>query len=230
MDPSISGKSSPGGIDYGNFEANLDFLFTTGEIKPKRKILEIGCGKGHMLNHFYKKGFDIHGIEINHGYIEESVKIFGKLPIQHVSSTILPFEDNAFDVVFSMDVFEHILDSDRHLQEVRRVLKNGCNYLLTTPNKWTNTVFETIRWKSLTAWRADHCSLHSSIQLTRRLKKNGFEAEFYRIKLVTPYFNRKIKKYLGKPGIWILGALNIDRLPTSIKPNFYVKARKTVQK
>jgi ubiquinone/menaquinone biosynthesis C-methylase UbiE len=33
----------------------------------------------------------------------------------------LPFDDACFDVVFSLDVFEHILDSDRHLREVTRV-------------------------------------------------------------------------------------------------------------
>ena len=33
--------------------------------------------------------------------------------------------------------------------------------LVQTPSKWPNTLFETIRWKSLTRWRDDHCALHT---------------------------------------------------------------------
>ena len=73
----------------------------------------------------------------------------------------LGFSDSTFDLVLSFDVFEHIADSDAHLAEVARVLRPGGAYALQTPNKWTNSVFETIRWRSVTAWKADHCSLHS---------------------------------------------------------------------
>ena len=55
-----------------------------------------------------------------------------------------------------------------------RVLRPGGRYLVQTPNKWPNAVFETIRWRSSTRWRDDHCSLHTPGKLRRRLEAHGF--------------------------------------------------------
>ena len=82
----------------------------------------------------------------------------------------LPF-GQCFDVVMSFDVLEHIPDSDRHLQEVRRVLRPGGHYVLQTPNKLTNAVFETIRWRSL---RHGAPTTARFGQLQRRLRAAGF--------------------------------------------------------
>lgn len=209
--------------NYGNFDANVHFLSLTCEMRSTYRILEIGSGKGRLLNHYYKQGYDICGIEINSKTISESRQSYGKLPLQKVSSTLLPFDDDTFNVIVSMDVFEHIPDSDQHLKEVWRVLKPGGCYLLQTPNKWTNMIFETIRWKSLTKWRTDHCSLHSFGQIKRRFRKHGFKVEFFNVPIVTPFFKRKVKTYTGAPGLWMLKILNIDRLPLRLKTNFYIK-------
>lgn len=147
--------------DYGNFESNLMFLNSLDLLNENSKILEIGTGRGSLLYHFYNKGYNIQGIEIDEKLIIESSKFYGELPITLMSGETLEYEDSLFDIILSFDVFEHIKDSDKHLNEIRRVLKPNGYYLLQTPNKWTNIIFETIRWKSFTKWREDHCSLHS---------------------------------------------------------------------
>ena len=40
-------------INYSNFEANLNFLVNNNLINKKDKILEIGSGKGVLLNQLY---------------------------------------------------------------------------------------------------------------------------------------------------------------------------------
>ena len=57
--------------------------------------------------------------------------------------------------------------------EVRRVLKPGGWLLLQTPNKWTNSIFETIRWRSFSKWRVDHCSLHNYWQPPAGCRRSG---------------------------------------------------------
>ena len=210
--------------DYGNFDANFRFLRDAGVLVPGTRLLEIGCGKGRMLRALREAGLDVQGIDNNPWMIEESRRLHGDLPVTLVSGHVLPFADRAFDVVVSFDVFEHIPDSDAHLREVVRVLTPGGRYLLQTPNKWTNSVFETIRWRSLTAWRKDHCSLHSFSQLRRRFAAHGFAARFHDVPVVTEFFRRKVRRYLGPPGIAAIAIVNPDRLPMPLRTNFYLEA------
>jgi SAM-dependent methyltransferase len=210
--------------DYGNFDANLRFLDSAGVLEPGTRVLEIGTGKGRMLQELQRRGLKVEGIENNPWMVEESRRLHGDLPVTLVSGHTLPFADASFDVVISFDVFEHIAESDAHLREVRRVLVPGGRYLLQTPNKWTNSVFETIRWRSFTAWRKDHCALHSYAQAQRRFARNGFEIQFHDVPVVTDFFKRKVRRYLGAPGVMALKVVNPDKLPMPLRTNFYIEA------
>jgi SAM-dependent methyltransferase len=213
-------------VDFGNFDSNLEFLKKTGLLNKNKKILEIGSGTGRMLSHFIREGYTIKGLEKKETVIEKSKILYGDLPIQKVNSEILPFPDNSFDIVISFDVFEHIPDSDNHLKEVSRVLASDGYYLLQTPNKYTNSIFETIRWKSFTKWKSDHCSLHSYNQIVKRFNNCGFSVEFIKIPIVNEFFKRKIKRYLGNFGLLLIKIINPDKLPANLQTNFYVVAKK----
>lgn len=212
--------------DFGPFESNIQFIKQTGLLSLQTKILEIGSGKGRLLNHFFRLGYDIRGVELNQDYIAASRVLFGELPVSAAESEKLPAADGSLDIVMSFDVLEHIPDSDAHLREVNRVLKPGGYYLLQTPNKWTNTVFETFRWKSFSAWKVQHCSLHSFGELRRRCEKHGFSVKFYDIPLVNDFFRFKVEAYLGKPGLLLLKVINPDALPLPLRTNFFITARK----
>ncbi|WP_413163506.1 class I SAM-dependent methyltransferase [Capilliphycus salinus ALCB114379] len=212
---------------FGNLESNLDFLEKANLLKPTDAILEIGSGNGNLLNNLYRQGYNIRGVEINPVRIEESQTLYGNLPLSKVHSEALPFANDSFDVVMSFDVFEHIPNSDLHLQEVHRVLKPEGLYIVQTPNKLTNSVFETIRWKSFTKWQADHCSLHTYWGMIKRLTKNGFDSiEFYDVPTVTDFFKVKVKTYLGGFGLASLKVVNPDRFPLYLRTNFYLTAKK----
>jgi 2-polyprenyl-3-methyl-5-hydroxy-6-metoxy-1,4-benzoquinol methylase len=211
-------------VELGNLEANQRFLLESGVLVPGVRVLEIGSGRGTLLKWLLDQGAEAQGIEVSQTRIEESRKLYGDLPLRLTAGTGLPFVDQTFDVVVSFDVFEHIADSDAHLAEVQRVLRPGGSYLLQTPNKWTNTVFETLRWRSFTAWREIHCALHTASQLERRLAKHGFEATFADVPVVTPFFRAKVRRHLGWPGTLALAVFNPDRLPRRSRTNFYVRA------
>ena len=210
--------------EFGNLEANLHFVETTRSFAPGLTILEIGCGKGTLLLRLREWGARIVGCEVSDFMLTESRRLHGPLPIAQSDGVNFPYPDDCFDVVLSFDVLEHIPDTDRHLVEVKRVLKPGGCYLLQTPNKWTNTIFETLRWRSFTAWRHDHCSLHSWHQLKRRLRRHGFTVTFYDIPVVNEFFSRKVRHYLGLPGVLGMKLFNPDHLPLPLRTNFYLKA------
>jgi SAM-dependent methyltransferase len=211
---------------FGNLEANIRFLDMTGIVTPGARVLEIGTGTGSLLQELIRRGIDAEGVELRQELIDQAHRFHGPLPIRRVTGTALPFTDSSFDVVVSFDVFEHIPDSDAHLLEVRRVLRPGGSYLLQTPNKWTNTVFETIRWRSFTRFREDHCSLHTLSQLDARLRRLGFEPRAYDVPVVNDFFRAKVRRYIGSAGVVALRVISPDRLPVSWRTNFYVAARK----
>ena len=212
--------------EFGNLEANVTFLDRSGLLLPRSHILEIGSGRGTLLRLLHSRGLDAVGLETNPERIAEAKALHGDMAIRQTSGVALPFPDATFDVVLSFDVFEHIRDSDAHLTEVKRVLRPGGWYLLQTPNKWTNTIFETIRWRSLTRWRQDHCALHTYGQLGRRFARHGFGVQFVDVPVVTPFFRQKVRQHLGGVGSLALAVVNPDRLPLRLRTNFYLQAHR----
>ena len=205
---------------FGNGEANVHALSASGISLRNRRVLEVGCGSGYLSEFVRTLGASVVGCDIALPRTSPGVRF-----VQADGAT-LPF-GQCFDVVMSFDVLEHIPDSDRHLREVRRVLRPGGHYVLQTPNKLTNAVFETIRWRSLTAWRADHCSLHTFGQLQRRLRAAGFSVRFLDVPVVNQYFLDKVNAQLGKLGVRAVTLVNPDHFPLRFRTNFYVVAQVT---
>jgi len=90
------------------------------------KILDAGCGEGVLVEEFRNIGYKIEGIDLN--YESEYVRL-GDL-------RDLPYDDNSFDIVLLLDVFEHFefRDQLRVLSEVNRVLHSRGTLLATIPN------------------------------------------------------------------------------------------------
>ena len=173
------------------------------------------------------RGCRARGVELRDELIAEARRWFGTLPIERVAGVALPFPDAAFDVVMSFDVFEHIPDSDAHLREVGRVLRPGGTYLIQTPNKWTNVVFETIRWRSFTRFREDHCSLHTLAELTAPAARARL-----RRACVRRAGRQRVFPGEGAPlprtgrARWRCAIVNPDRLPLAWRTNLYVRGTK----
>lgn len=93
-------------------------------LKPGDKILDIGCGKGYQLYELTQlmPGIEVYGIDISEYAIQN-----GKEEIKHrlkvCSATNLPFPDNYFDFVFSLNVLHNLPNYDlvKALQEMERV-------------------------------------------------------------------------------------------------------------
>lgn len=120
---------------YGGFSYNPKFWELVipdfkkyFNLSEKSSLLDVGCAKGFMVYDLMRlipginaKGIDISDYAINNSL--ESVKEF----IQVANANDLPFDDNSFDVVISINTV-HNLDIDgcaKSLQEIERVAKMG---------------------------------------------------------------------------------------------------------
>ncbi len=219
---------SAGKEQRGNLRTNLEFLTETNLLKPNDRILEIGCGIGSVVFELSGQGYDITGTDISGEAITYGLKKYGDIKLQVQPAEDLQFEDETFDVVLSFDLFEHIARVDRHISEVHRVLRKDGFYLLQTPNKYSNTIFETLCHKSL-KWRRAHPSLHTPGQLRQRLSRHGFETQFVKMNPVNEFTLNKLRKKLG-PFSGIFKHINFRRLPLALQTNLYVIAQKAISK
>ena len=92
--------------------------FLSGLPKEAR-ILDAGCGEGVLVEEFLKKGYRIEGIDLN--YASSHVKQGNILDMTNLC------EDEHFDAVLLLDVFEHLAFADQPiaLKEIKRVLRPG---------------------------------------------------------------------------------------------------------
>jgi ubiquinone/menaquinone biosynthesis C-methylase UbiE len=96
------------------------------------KVLDVGCAKGFFLYDLQQliPGIKAKGIDISE-YAIANAKPEVKLDMQRACATELPFEDNSFDFVMSVNTV-HNLEKDKcglALQEIMRV--SQCNAFIT---------------------------------------------------------------------------------------------------
>jgi 2-polyprenyl-3-methyl-5-hydroxy-6-metoxy-1,4-benzoquinol methylase len=212
----------------GNLQTNLEFLTQTNLLKPNHRILEIGSGIGNIVFELNKQGYDIRGTDISSEAVAYGREKYPGINLEVQPAEALPYEDQSFDIVLSFDLFEHIAKINLHVSEVYRVLRDDGYYLFQTPNKYSNTIFETLYHKSL-KWRWAHPSLHTPGQLKQRLIKHGFEIKFVKINPVNEFTLNKLRKKIG-PLSGIFKHINFCRLPLSLQTNLYVTAHKMPNK
>lgn len=119
-----------GGYNYieGRWEKVAKKIAKHYELNESPKILDIGCGKGYLLYDLLKvlPNAEIHGIDISEYAIKNSKpEIKNNLKIG--SATNLPWEDNFFDLVISINTLHclHSYDLYPALKEMNRVSKKN---------------------------------------------------------------------------------------------------------
>ena len=96
-------------------------------------ILEIGTGTGYGIDIIAPKATRF--VTLDKTRSEE----LGAMPenVEFVEAVVppLPFADESFDYVVSFQVIEHIKRDKEFVREVRRVLKKGGKFIVSTPNR-----------------------------------------------------------------------------------------------
>src|SRR5262249_22418658 len=105
-----------------------------------KRVLDFGCGRGDLLAALFARGLAASGLEFAAAAAEETRERFAGEPRFGGGglATGLPSPRSAgsFDVVFLVEVVEHLLDDQLEptLAEVHRLLAPGGRVVATTPN------------------------------------------------------------------------------------------------
>lgn len=108
---------------------NLELIRDWVAPAPGDRILDVGCGKGHLVKALTDLGVDAAGIDLNPNASDVAV-----VPrVRTMSATNLDFDDGTFDAVVSFHAIEHIPRIEEALGEMARVVKPAGKVLLVYP-------------------------------------------------------------------------------------------------
>jgi len=98
----------------------------------------------------------------------------------HYDITQIDCKDNTFDLILCYHILEHIIEDEKAIRELHRVLKPNGICFIQTPFKEVNDIFEDLSISSkedrlIAFGQEDHVRVYSVEGLVKRLKENLFE-------------------------------------------------------
>lgn len=100
------------------------------------KVLDVGCGTGHLTNWIKSKGFEVYGLEASDAMFQLATHNFPEIDFKQGISSKLPYQDNYFDLIIAVEVLRYLDDAENETtyKDFYRVLKNGGKIFVTHVN------------------------------------------------------------------------------------------------
>lgn len=113
-------------------EARLSVLERLCDGQVFGRALVVGCGRGEDVTVLQAEM--VVAVDLSWVGVRTAQEEYPTSSYVQADGTWLPFTSGTFDVVLCSEVIEHVLDTDRFVGELARVLAPNGRLLLTTPN------------------------------------------------------------------------------------------------
>jgi trans-aconitate 2-methyltransferase len=125
----------------GLYDNKHSFVFKYGEdlismLAPQagERILDLGCGTGHLTHRISLTGARVTGIDSSVSMIEKASAIFPDTDFRVMSATEFHFDEN-FDAIFSNAVLHWVLDKEAAIDCIAHHLRPGGRLVLEMGGK-----------------------------------------------------------------------------------------------
>jgi ubiquinone/menaquinone biosynthesis C-methylase UbiE len=126
---------------------------------PKTKggiALDFGCGAGGLslrISEFFEKtyGIDVDNEKIEFSHTNILPRRASTIQLVSYPGGILPFSDNFFDYVVSIDVLEHLPHLNFYIKEIYRVLRPGGQFIVSFGPPWYHPHGKHL-WAKIPGW------------------------------------------------------------------------------
>jgi len=177
------------------FARRAGIIFENLNLFGDEKVLEIGCGRGFYLKTLIEifPDLKITGIDLKEEYLSTAKKFINneKIELLKADATKLPFKNETFDRIIASEILEHIIDDQKAISEIFRVLKPEGLVMITVPNKNYPFFWDPLNWilEKLIHWHlpaniwwlaglwADHVRLYDFSELQNKFQKAGFKID-----------------------------------------------------
>ena len=175
----------------------------TGEVDPRDFIepganstmLDYGCGEAGCLYDFHARGVKISGAEISSEMVNACNK--AGLDVRQVTNPDhIPFENNVFDIVYLMQVFEHLRNPHGFFIELLRVMKADGVLYMAVPN--SKSVWKKVFGRNwVSGWFAPfHLFHYDKESLSQLARQHGFDVLESWSRTPESWFRLNVKAWL----------------------------------
>ncbi len=164
-------------------------------LRPGERVLEVGCGQGHLTTRLAARGIDVIGIDAN----PNAPEVSGSDRVVHMMAENLGFDDGEFDAVLSVHAIEHIPQLDEAASEMARVLKPGGRALHIYPAEPIQGLFaiptSVILYGTPLKATTVHCHRLTPSKVRRLMEPNGLTETHHEFNLFkSPQFISRFSK------------------------------------
>ena len=164
---------------WDRIKTAIDFAKITDDFT----LLDVGCNRCHLLKMIrnLNKKCELWGVDIDPKFTNNKPDNCN-FKVSKVEN--LPFENDHFDIVFTLSTLEHVPELNSAIKEIRRVLKPGGSAIVSSPTE--SRFYRFCRFllfgevkdvhvhKSISRTEADH-HYHNVYEIEKKFIANGFE-------------------------------------------------------
>ena len=145
------------------------------QLDGESSLLDVGCAKGFMLNDFQEliPGIEVAGVDVSKYAIEHSMGSV-RSKVQVADARELPFEDNSFDLVISINTIHNLEREDLicALKEIERVSRK---HAFITVDAYRNDEEK----EAMFAWNLTAKTILSVSEWIDLFKEAGYTGDYY---------------------------------------------------
>lgn len=131
-----------------------------------KRVLDLGCNVGYGTRILSESAREAIGVDVSANAIETAKRQYRHMADRFsiIDGQRLPFDDQAFEMVVSCQVIEHIVDYSSFITEIKRVLTPSGVICFTTPNARLRLDPGMKPWNPFHVREFDHDELRATLQ------------------------------------------------------------------